>query len=113
MKTLENNLHMITVSEFLDALDKNGYPWTTEHFYRGDGASCAMGQVGRNLGFDPNTSVFQNKMFLLADKLWDVVDAGESIDIIGYNDDEAQSYQDVVEYAHEALDAYKDKEIIF
>lgn len=41
----------LTIGEFLDALEKNGYPWTTGEFENADGASCAVGQAFRNLGY--------------------------------------------------------------
>ena len=103
----------ISVGECLDALDKNGYPWTQGSFYRSDGSSCAMGQAFRNLGYEgeaingalrDGVNKFTNHLSAIS---------GQFRTIIGFNDNTAESYEDVVYFAHQTLDPYREVTIPF
>lgn len=99
----------LTVQEFLDALDKNGFPWNKGDFQaKGTNSSCAIGQVGRNLGLDPQNDY--SAFWALQDAFSGLYE-GDSI--VGYNDGLAESYTDVVEYVHSKLDNLADKEVSF
>lgn len=99
----------IGVQEFLDALDKNGFPWSKGDFKKtSSNSSCAIGQAGRNLGFDPIDDY--SAFWQLQDKFSSFYE-GDSI--IVYNDGPALSYADVVKYVHEKLDSFADQEVLF
>ncbi len=118
-------MRKITVGEYLDALDKNGFEWTKAWFYF-DGRSCAMGQALRNLGYaikgegDDENSRYENKLgsdlgWELNVKLrWLFKDfnvngkLNQPKSLIDYNDQNAEAYSDVVAYAHEQLDHVRD-----
>lgn len=107
----------ITVRTFLDALIKNGYPWTQGYFQNNEGASCAVGQAMRNLGYDMsgNGGDFGgwDTAWSLADALSSLLDDSADDTIISFNDHEAASYQDVIAWAEQNLGPYSDREITY
>lgn len=99
----------ITVKDVYDAIEKNGYPWGQGN-YEYYGTYCAIGQAAKNLGVDPydlhtalNEAVRPAYGYGFPAFL-----AGEIED---YNDNEAETYSDVVEFARNLLTPYFDVEI--
>lgn len=106
----------ITVKDVLDALDKNGFPWAKGRFLNANGASCAMGQVARNLGIDldPESFMPESAVWSIHDQLCDLMyeDNRNYITIIDFNDSPSTtSLKDVQRYAHEKLDKFADRKI--
>ena len=100
----------LTIGEALEAMDKNGYPWDRGSFYGGMGASCAIGQMGRNLGIDPQDT---GKMWKLHDAITTAVYKKDKImlfSIVGLND-ESKSWEEAKEKIHTVYDPYADLEI--
>lgn len=102
------SIRKIKVKEALDALDKNGYPWTQGDFLTPSGASCAVGQMARNLGLDAKDT---RVMWELSEALYHVLPEaahlyGGARNITTINDRKAYtSYEQVVAAVHEVYDA--------
>jgi hypothetical protein len=97
-----------TLAEVLEALEKNGYEWAKGTYWDAkDNSSCATGQIARNLGYDPveNYLEFQEIAELIHSQLHRIV--GDMC--IVQQNDYANSYQDVVDWAKEKFAGYENK----
>lgn len=104
----------ITVRAFLDALIKNGYRWTQGYFQDSEGASCAVGQAMRNLGYDMSGNGGSwDTAWSLANALNEFNDDAFNDTIISFNDHGATSYQDVIDWAVKNFEAHSDEEITY
>lgn len=106
----------ITVRAFLDALIKNGYRWTQGYFQDSEGASCAIGQAMRNLGYDMAGNGADYGSWATAWSLADALNKFNDDDddtIVSFNDHEATSYQDVIDWAEKNFGPHRDEEITY
>ena len=89
-----------TLGEIAEALKKNGYTWITGQMYSSTNQGhCAMGQIARNLGFAPRFTDDEDQLF--EDNAWAIQRAlrnNYNIDIVGFNDDRAKNYNEVVNH---------------
>lgn len=97
----------ITIAEFIELLEKNGYPWTKFYTKNVFGESCALGQVARNLGFEN-----KNDIDYVVRSLDNSIHNMTGYSIIIYNDTQAKSYEEVVKFAKRIL-TNLNKEIYF
>lgn len=91
----------LKVKTIYKALEKNGLPWGRGLYRDWVGNYCALGQAAHNLKVEPT-------MLHQALNRLDITDAPGSM-IALYNDNTAQSYEDVVKRAKEILEPYFDK----
>lgn len=112
------NKKTIKVRTFLNALIKNGYPWTQGHFQNSAGESCAIGQAMRNLGYDLTDPNHLNTAWSLADSLNALLAAGGGDDdfddtLISFNDHRAISYDEVIEWAKKNFGPLSENKITY
>lgn len=87
-------------------MEKNGLPWGKGSFHnRGDNTYCIWGQAGYNLSVTP--AVLYRAVNNL-DISWNAP-AGT---IAVYNDEAAQTYEEVLGYARKILEPYNDKFVV-
>lgn len=92
----------ITVRDVFEALKKNGYPWGRGLYEDVEsGTFCAMGQAARNLNVDPNELHTE-----LNDAISKYSAAYPANAIETFNDDKAETYEDVVKFAEKVLSPY-------
>lgn len=100
----------LTVGEFLDALDKNGYSWAKNTFWDEADRSCAIGQAARNLGWEVGEP--EQHVWVLSNKIREVYDPhfihGS---LVSKNDNPHTTYEEVVKFAHSKLDDFRDNVI--
>lgn len=111
-------MRQLTVGEFLDAVDKNGYNWGRNRLWnKDDNSACIIGQALLNLGYTKEDLIIadtDNVAKPIGSRLNRAVSeiyAGDGL--ISYNDAYAMSYDDVRNYAHRKLDLIRDQVIEF
>lgn len=106
-------LREITVQEFIDALEKNGFAWAKGSFLNDDGSSCAIGQAARNLGYGiEDERTFGSACLDIQRTINRLQDLSITPSLTTYNDDpDTKKYEDVVAYAKEVF-AGKESETI-
>lgn len=98
---ISNDKIVFNGQDFIDALEKNGYPWTIGYFYLG-GMSCAIGQVARNFGISPDNPSFDEDCWSIADAIMGRV----GINIVTMNDNAfrmRETYKNLVDKIKEVI----------
>lgn len=107
---------VVKVSQIVEAMEKNGFPWVKNAMISYTGGSCAMGQATRNLFGDG----IEGYAYQLVDGLDQLGYSDGDFPSISYghrivrkNDDrETKTYQEVVDFTKELLAPLMDKEVI-
>lgn len=103
-------LKEIKVSDFIEAVEKNGYPWIRMNMYDPDtNSSCALGQAVRNLGYDPD--VDRSLFLAIANGLGNTLLFKYGLSVTQYNDSIASTYEDIIDWVKKRFSPYADETI--
>lgn len=105
-----------TIREIYKAIEKNGYPWVGGDMLTDNGASCAIGQAAKNLGYsEAIRSEFNVNAWKISDAIIDVTQpSGNIVSVTEINDDifdKKGTFTDVVAVLKEKLEPYFDVEV--
>lgn len=105
----------VKVSQFVEAMEKNGFPWAKHAMLNHTGASCAVGQATRNL-FGDSVEGYAYQLVDGLDRLGHT-DGDLNIHyghrIVQKNDsNDTTNYQEVVDFTKKLLAPLMDKEIV-